>query len=183
VARALLGQRLVHVLDGQRVGGRIVETEAYCGTDDLAAHWNTRRKLGPFEVAFGRPGVSLVYFTYGMHWLFNVITETEGRPGAVLVRAIEPLEGLDIIEANRAGRKRREWTAGPARLAVALGIGPAQHAHDLCAPGAALFIEAGDPVPDAQVSVGARVGLNKSPEPWKSLPQRYYVTGCPYVSR
>lgn len=182
-ARELLGQRLIHVIAGQRVGGRIVEAEAYRSLEDMGAHWNTRRNLGRFAAAFGPPGVSLVYFTYGMHWLFNVVAEPEGFPGAVLVRAVEPLEGLDAIAANRPGRPPRAWTSGPARVAQALGIGPDDHGIDLTAPGAPIFIEADAPFPDAQVSVSARVGLNTTPEPSKSLPWRFYVTGNPYVSR
>lgn len=183
VARALLGQRLVRLVEGQRVDGRIVEAEAYCGTEDMAAHWNNRRELGRFAVAYGRPGVSLVYFTYGLHWLFNVVTEPEGQPGAVLIRAIEPLEGLEVIEANRPGRDRHQWTAGPARLTMALGIGPEHHAVDLLAANATIFIEQDTPVPEAQVGISARIGLNRSPEPWKSLPQRFYVAGNRFVSR
>ena len=183
LARDLLGRHLVHIVDGQRIGGCIVETEAYRGVDDVSAHWNKRRNLGPFAVVYGPPGVSLVYFTYGMHWLFNVVAEPQDQPGAVLIRAIEPLEGLDIIAARRSGRKRREWTAGPARLTMALGIGSAQHGIDLTAPRAALFFAQGAPVPDAAVAVSARIGLNKSPEPWKSLSQRYYIKDNHFVSR
>ncbi|MCZ7545894.1 MAG: DNA-3-methyladenine glycosylase [Anaerolineae bacterium] len=183
VARALLGQRLVHVVAGRRVGGRIVETEAYRGTDDRGAHWNLRRNLGRFAAAFGPPGVSLVYFTYGMHWLFNICVEPDGAPGAVLVRAIEPLEGLDMIAANRPGRKPHEWTSGPAKLTRALGIGPDHHGLDVAAPDALLFVEADAPIPDGAVSTGARVGLNTTPEPWKSTPWRYWITSNPHVSR
>ncbi len=183
VARALLGQRLIHVVEGQRVGGRIVETEAYRGLDDMGAHWNLRRTLGRFAAAFGPPGVSLVYFTYGMHWLFNICVEPEGAPGAVLVRAVEPLEGLDVIAANRPGRQQREWTSGPARAARALGIGPDDHGMDLLAPDATIFVEADAPIPDVQVRTGPRVGLNTAPEPWKSVPWRFSVSDNPYVSR
>jgi DNA-3-methyladenine glycosylase len=183
VARQLLGQRLLHVVDGQRVGGRIVETEAYAGTEDLGAHWNTRRSLGRFAVAYGPAGVSLVYFTYGMHWLFNFVAGPEGYPAAVLVRAIEPLEGREVIAANRPGREEREWTSGPARVTQALGISPEHHNLDLTAPDSPIFVEQDSPFSDKQVGTGPRVGLNMTPEPWKSMPWRFYVTDNRFVSR
>src|SRR5512137_1741735 len=96
VARELLGMRLVRLLDGVRLGGIIIETEAYIGEEDLACHarfGRTRRNA----IMFGLPGFAYVYFTYGKHWLLNVVTEQEGNPAAVLIRAIQPVEGVDII--------------------------------------------------------------------------------------
>jgi len=175
VARALLGARLVRIeADGQRTAGIIVETEAYIGQEDLACH--ARAGLTPrTRVMFGPPGHAYVYFTYGMHWLFNCVTEAEGFPAAVLVRALQPVEGLERIASRRRGRPHRTWTDGPAKLCQALAIDGAFHGADLCAPEARLFLEAGESIPDERVTIGPRVGLYSVPEPWKSIPWRFRV--------
>ncbi len=175
VARELLGARLVHRQpDGQRVSGLIVETEAYIGEEDQGCHARAGRTPRT-AVMYGPPGHAYVYFTYGMHWLFNVVTEREGFPAAVLVRALWPLEGLEIIAARRAGRPRSQWTDGPAKLCQALGIDGRHHGLDLCVPDAPLFLEFDRTFPDESVTIGPRVGLNTVPEPWKSIPWRFRV--------
>lgn len=182
VARDLLGKRLVRVIDGQRVSGIIIETEAYCDADepDLACHGsdNAGRPTARNAVMHGPPGRAYVYFTYGMHWMFNVVTGEAGRPNAVLVRAIRPEEGVSIIAANRAGRPPREWTNGPAKLCAALAIDGTHNGVSLIAPSADIWLEDGPPIPDARVTTGPRVGLGKRvPEPWLSMPWRYQVKG------
>ncbi len=175
VARDLLGARLVRVEGRTRVAGLVVETEAYIGEEDQGCHC----RHGPTprsRLLYGPPGVAYVYFTYGMHWLFNVVTEREGFPAAVLIRALVPTEGETVMAQRRPGRPRAQWTDGPAKLCQALGIDGAFHGLDLCAPQAPLFFEAGVPVPDAWVTTGPRVGLNRVPEPWKSLPWRFRLT-------
>ncbi len=175
VARDLLGARLVHrEADGRRVAGIVVETEAYIGEEDQGCHARAGRTPRT-AVMYGPPGHAYVYFTYGMHWLFNVVTEREGFPAAVLVRALWPLEGLDLIAARRRGRPRREWTNGPAKLCQALAIDGRYHGADLCAPDADLFLEFDRTFPDESVTIGPRVGLNTVPEPWKSIPWRFRV--------
>ncbi len=104
VARALLGMRLVRVEEGQRIGGIITETEAYRGMEDLGCHAHSG-KTKRNAVMFGPSGRAYVYFTYGMHWCLNFVTGSDGFPAAVLIRAVEPLEGLELIAARRAGRK------------------------------------------------------------------------------
>jgi len=124
---------------------------------------------------YGPPGFAYVYFTYGMHWLFNTVTMPADEPQAVLVRAIVPAEGIEIIAERRGKQPRARWTDGPAKLTQALGIDSRHNGLDLCAPDARVFIEPGRAVPDAWVVTGPRVGLNTVPEPWKSKPWRFLV--------
>ena len=175
VARDLLGARLVRVEnDGTRTAGIIVETEAYIGEEDLGCHARAG-KTPRTAVMYGPPGHAYVYFTYGMHWLFNIVTEREGFPAAVLVRALWPTEGLERIAARRAGRPPKEWANGPAKLCYALGIDGKFNGLDLCAPNSPLFVEFGVSFPEESVTRGPRVGLNTVPEPWKSIPWRFRV--------
>lgn len=172
VARELLGARLVRSLDGQRLAGVIVETEAYRGEEDLACHARVGRTART-EVMYGPPGRAYVYFTYGMHWLLNCVTGPVGFPAAVLVRAIVPTEGVETIAARRAGQPSRLWCDGPAKLTRALAIDGAFNAASLCDPDGLLRIEAGKPIPDSLVRAGPRVGINRVPEPWRSIPWRF----------
>ncbi|MBN2500484.1 MAG: DNA-3-methyladenine glycosylase [Anaerolineales bacterium] len=174
VARELLGTVLVHIDGGQRLAGIITETEAYCGEADLGCHAKAGRTPRT-AVMYGPPGFAYVYFTYGMHWLFNTITQPEGQPEAVLIRAIHPTEGIETIAARRGKQPRRLWTDGPAKLTQALGIHGEHNQLDLTAPDAPLFIEKGFPIPDSAVTTGPRIGLYTVPEPWKSKPWRFLV--------
>ena len=175
VARALLGQRLVRVeAGGQRTAGRIIETEAYVGTEDLGCHAASGRTARN-ETMWGAPGHAYVYFVYGMHWMLNFVTEEEGFPAAVLLRAIEPLEGIERIQSRRAGRPQPEWTDGPGKLCKAFGIDGSFDGLDLCSPSAALFIERDPAIPDQVVTTDARVGLYSVDEPWRSMPWRFRI--------
>lgn len=183
VARDLLGAVLVRAVNGQRVAGCIVETEAYRTVDDLAAHsraGRTPRNLPMWET----PGHAYVYLTYGMHWLLNVVCEPEDSPAAVLIRALEPLDGLDVIAVNRAGMPPKHWTSGPGRLTMALNITGDENRADLTTRASGVWLEAGDAVPDAQVRTGPRIGLGKHVgEPWLSMPWRWWIADNPHVSR
>ena len=171
VARGLLGTRLICVLDGLRVAGFITETEAYVGEEDLGCHARSGRTKRN-EVMFGSPGHAYVYFTYGMHWMLNAVTEREGFPAAVLIRAFEPVEGQDVISSRRNGKD----CLGPAKLTQALAIDGRSNGIDLCDPLSGLWIEAGQPVDDAVIITGPRVGLFSIPEPWKSIPWRFRIS-------
>ena len=132
VAPDLLGCLLVRVWEGQRMAGYISEVEAYQGIDDQACHARAGRTARN-AVMFGAPGRAYVYFTYGMHWMLNLVCEAEGVPAAVLIRAIQPAEGLSlmrVLRPNLAGKPG--WLNGPAKLTQALGIGRQQNGADVC---------------------------------------------------
>ncbi|GMU61209.1 MAG: putative 3-methyladenine DNA glycosylase [Myxococcaceae bacterium] len=165
VARALLGQHLVHVVRGRARVGRIVETEAYLGPHDLACH-SSKGRTARTEVMFGPPGHAYVFLVYGMHHCVNVVT---GRGAAVLLRALEPVEGL--------GSAR---TDGPGRLTKALGITRARDAHPL--DEAPLFLAAGHAVAHPAVARGPRIGVDYAGG-WAKRPLRFWVSDNPHVSR
>ncbi len=175
VARALLGQRLVRLENGAlRTSGLIVETEAYIGTEDLGCHARAGRTPRN-ETMWGPPGHAYVYFTYGMHWMLNFVTESDGYPAAVLIRSLIPREGLERIRQRRSGRHDSVLTNGPAKLCQALAVDRSLDGADLCHPTSTLFVETEPQIVDAHVINGPRIGLNTVPEPWKSIPWRFRV--------
>lgn len=182
VARELLGTRLVHQVDGATLSGIIVETEAYTGLDDLASHGRagqTSRNLPMWE----EPGHAYVYLVYGMYWLLNVVCEPSDQPAAVLIRAIEPETGLDIMQANRPKVRQPQWTNGPAKLTLALGIDSRHNRLNMTDPTSGLWLETSKPIPDEQVTTGPRIGLGKQvPEPWLSIHRRWWIVDNRYVS-
>jgi DNA-3-methyladenine glycosylase len=172
VARDLIGARLVRISDGKKLVGLITETEAYISQNDLACH--AKAGITPrTQVMFGEPGHAYVYFTYGHHWMLNAVTEREGFPAAVLIRAIQPIEGIDVMLERRNGRD----TFGPGKLCQAMGITKSENGVDLTGTSGGLWIEAGVKVPNSLVTKGPRVGLNNTPEPWLSKPWRFLVKG------
>jgi DNA-3-methyladenine glycosylase len=172
VARELIGARLVRILDGVKLAGLITETEAYIGEEDLGCHAKAGRTPRT-QVMYGPPGHAYVYFTYGNHWMLNAVTERENFPAAVLIRAIQPIEGVEVMFARRSGHD----TFGPGKLTQAMGITKSENTVDLTEAGNGLWIEAGVSVPDKSVTIGPRVGLYSVPEPWKSIPWRFLVKG------
>ena len=170
VARELIGMRLVRILDGVKLVGLITETEGYIGEEDLACHARAGRTPRTLPM-YGPPGHAYVYFTYGNHWMLNAVTEREGFPAAVLIRAIWPIEGAEVMSARREGRD----TFGPGKLCQAMGISKGENNTDLTATSQSLWIEAGVKVPDSAVTISPRVGLYSVPEPWKSKPWRFLV--------
>jgi DNA-3-methyladenine glycosylase len=176
VARQLLGMRLVRLEGNDRLSGYITEVEAYRGEQDLGCHAKAGRTPRT-AVMYGPPGHAYVYFTYGMHWMLNFVTEAEGFPAAVLLRGLQPMEGFEQIASRREPQPPALWTDGPAKICQALNIDKRLNGADLCAPQAALFIETGLQIPDSSVTNSPRVGLYSVPEPWKSIPWRFRVTG------
>ena len=172
VAQALLGQRLVRLVNGLRIAGIITETEAYRGSDDQACHARHGRTARN-AVMFGPPGHAYIYFTYGMHWCLNAVCEREGFPAAVLIRALQPCEGLEQIAARRPNIPPAQWSNGPAKLTRAPEINGALNGIDLCDPNGALWIEAGQR--PLTWHSGPRIGIGYAPEPWRSIPWRFWV--------
>jgi DNA-3-methyladenine glycosylase len=182
VARELLGKRLVVPADGgRRVSGRIVEVEAYLGAEDRAAHSFGGRRTRRTETMYAVGGTVYVFFVYGMHHQFNVVTGPEGLPHAVLVRAVEPEEGVELMKERRPVRKERELTSGPGKLCRALSIDLTFDGEDL--KGRRVWVEeTGAKFKPDEVASGARIGVAYAGEdalrPW-----RFWVRGNEYVSR
>jgi len=171
VARALLGQRLVRSLDGRRLSGRVIEVEAYVGEDDLASH-AARGRTPRNRAMYSQPGLAYVYFIYGMYFCLNVVTEADGYPAAVLIRGLEPLEGVEEMTRRRAGRPRLVLTDGPGKLCQALAIDRVLDGHDLTV-GVDLWLEAGASLPDEHVLATPRIGVTGDSlartRPWRFI--------------
>src|SRR5829696_3832681 len=183
VARELLGKRLVvPSATGARVSGRVVEVEAYLGAEDRAAHSYGGRRTRRTETMFAAGGTAYVFFVYGMHHQFNVVTGPEGLPHAVLVRAVEPEEGTELMRGRRPVSKERELTSGPGKLCRALGIDLSFDGEDLTKAGRVWLEETGVRLKPEQVASGPRIGVAYAAEdalkPW-----RFWVEGNAYVSR
>ncbi len=175
MARDLLGHLLVSELDGERTAGRIVETEAYTGPHDPACHAaETIGRTTRNDPLYGPPGTAYVHLNYGVHWCLNAVTNREGFPAAVLIRALEPSEGTEIMRRRRG---RDELTNGPARLTRALGIGPALQRHPLDRP--PVWLAVGEEIPDRDVARAVRVGISKGVD----MPLRFYDRSSRWVSR
>lgn len=182
VARELLGCRLVRGLGNALLTGAIVETEAYIGERDLACHAKAGRTPRT-EIMYGPPGFAYVYFTYGMHWMLNLVTEADGFPAAVLIRAIQPLEGIRRMQELRGGKPLSQLASGPAKLTRALGIARGENGMDCCRSGSPLTLARGEVVPPSSVVATPRIGLGQTPEPWLSKPWRFVIRGNGFVSR
>lgn len=175
VAPRLLGCELVREINGQRLRGRIVETEAYDQTD-AASHSYNGRTLRT-DVMFGPAGHLYVYFTYGKHYCCNVVTGPAGHGSAVLIRALEPLENATAMTKRRGGRGGVETTNGPAKLCQALDIDKQLNGHDLRQPPLRLIMRPA--VPRSSIVRTARIGISQA----KDVPWRFYLSGNPYISR
>ena len=173
----MLGTVLECETDDGLASGIIVETEAYLGEHDLACHAAAGRTART-EPLYGPPGTSYVYFIYGMYWCFNAVTRSEGLPSAVLVRALEPLDGLALMHKRRPRiRNDVELTNGPGKLCTALGIAGSMNGKTLQRK--PLLIREGEPVSDDKVEVTTRIGITRCAD-W---PLRWIVKGNRYVSK
>jgi len=174
VAGELLGQRLVRVIDGERLSGLIVETEAYIGEEDRACH-ASRGRTPRTEVMYGPPGHAYIYFIYGMHHCLNVVTDRMGFPAAVLIRGIQPQEGVEYMRRNRGFRPEGELTNGPGKLCQALAIDRSLNGLDL-SQSDLLFIEETAGVDLGEIEVTPRIGI-PADEIAKRRPWRFLLGG------
>jgi len=166
VARDLVGKRLVRLEGNQRISGIIEE--------DLACH--CRAGLTPrTEIMYGPAGRAYIYLIYGMYWLLNFVTESEGFPGAVLIRALAPEEGKENMAQRRGNQPEKHWTDGPGKICIALGINADFNGLNTCDPQAKIFVENGQDLDPGLIHAGPRVGLESVPEPWRSIPWRFVV--------
>ncbi|HTQ58155.1 MAG TPA: DNA-3-methyladenine glycosylase [Bryobacteraceae bacterium] len=173
VARGLLGKILVH----GETSGRIVETEAYPGGDDLASH-SARGITNRTRVIFGPPGHAYVYFIYGMYECLNLVAEPDGRPGCVLIRALEPVAGIDTMQRRRpAARTLHALASGPGRLTLAMGITRAQNGADVTRGG--LTVRTPPAEEPFEIAVTPRIGIRHCAD-W---PLRFMIQGNRFVSR
>lgn len=177
VARELLGKILVHETSAGLVSGRIVEAEAYRGPEDRAAHSYGGRRTPRTEAMYGPPGYAYVFFVYGMHWHFNVVTTRVGAPHAVLIRAVEPVEGRELMAARRGlPPAARSLTNGPGKLCQAFGIDRSSYGLDLTS--SPLYLVDG---PRMRHARSPRVGVDYAAE-WAGVPWRFFVADSPFVS-
>jgi DNA-3-methyladenine glycosylase len=177
-AQMLLGKYLVRVHPDGVTTGMILETEAYVGLEDKASH-ASRGRTPRNAVMFGPAGFAYVYVIYGMHHCLNAVTEQEGYPAAILIRAVQPCEGLELMRARRRKEDSRLLANGPGNLCQAFGIERALNGVDLC--GDLLFVE-DRKISPADIVTTTRVGVDYA-GPWKEMPWRFYVAGQPGVSK
>jgi len=177
VSRELLGAVLTCRTPDGLASGRIVETEAYLGEHDPACHAAGAGLTERTRWLYGAPGTAYVYFIYGMHWCFNAVTREHGHPSAVLVRALEPIDGVALMRRRRTkARSDRDLTSGPGKLCAALGIGPQHNGLTLQRP--PLLITRGKPYGDDEVVTAPRIGVSKAAD-W---PLRWFVRESEFVS-
>lgn len=178
IAREAIGKILVHRSAEGEAAGRIVETEAYRGPLDLASH-SSRGLTRRTAAMFGPPGHAYVYLLYGMSWAMNLVTAPEGTPHAVLIRALEPVRGLELMaRRRRRSSDSRELTNGPGKLTHALGITSAQYGFDLC--GDVLYLE-DDDRRRGRIGRSRRINVAYAGR-WAEKPWRFYERGNRYVS-
>lgn len=177
VAPALLGTIIESRIGGTVTSGRIVETEAYLGHDDPAAHGYLGRKNDRNAAIFGPAASWYIYLSYGMHWCANLVCEREGKAAAVLIRALEPLDGLDVMRARRSGVRDAQLCSGPGKLCQALGITRELDSRMMATSN--VLVRCGTRGPDCAIVAGPRIGITKAAD-W---PLRFVVGGSPWLSR
>jgi DNA-3-methyladenine glycosylase len=171
VARDLIGTKLIHEFKGRILSGMIIETEAYLGYKDSACH-AYKRRTPRNSVMFGPSGVAYVYLVYGMHFMLNIVTEQIGNPCAVLIRAIEPIDGLTQMEALR-GKKDKDLSNGPAKLCQAMAIDKSLNGWKVT-KGKCLWLESYKKIAAKLINVGPRIGINYALPVDRDAPLRYW---------
>lgn len=187
VSKDLLGKVLVHVVDGKVLKGKIVETEAYIGDIDKACHAYNGKRTPRVEPLYGKAGVAYIYLIYGMYHCFNIVTEKEGIAQAVLIRAVEPVEGIEEMCRLRFKKdfdslkksQIKNLTSGPGKLCIALNLTRENNKQDLCEGN--LYVEHMDGKEEFKIVEDKRVGIDYAEEA-KDFLWRYYIKDNPYVS-
>jgi len=181
IAQDLLGKTLVvPTADGTRVSGIIVETEAYLGIKDKAAHSYGNRRTKRTETMFAVGGTVYIFFVYGMYFQFNVVAGELGAPHAVLIRAVEPVEGIELMRERRGRMKDNNLTSGPGKLCIALGIDKTFNNEDLL--GRRVWLEDGEKITSNKIACGKRVGIDYAEE-YAEKPWRFWLKNNSFVSR
>lgn len=181
IAKDLLGKRLVTEIDGKKTIGRITETEAYCGATDKACHAHLNRRTKRTEIMFGPGGSAYVYLCYGIHHLFNVVTNGPNNADAVLIRAIEPINGLEYMLARRQMDKlKKNLTAGPGSMSKSMGITKYLYGESLF--GETIWIEEAPVLQESEIHATTRIGVDYAEED-ALLPWRFYDKNTQFVSR
>jgi len=180
LANEMLGKLLVVPVNGQRVSGMIVETEAYLGEIDRAAHSYAGRRTARNEVTYWRGGHVYVFFVYGMYYQLNVVTGPADHPHVVLIRGVEPIEGVEIMRERRGEMKDRNLTSGPGKLCIALAIDRSLNGEDLRGP--RIWIEDYRSFNEQEIATGKRIGIDYAGEDAEK-PWRFWVKGNPFVSK
>ncbi|HKG32545.1 MAG TPA: DNA-3-methyladenine glycosylase [Gemmatimonadales bacterium] len=177
VAAELLGMMVVSTVGGEVTEGRIVETEAYLGYDDPASHGYRHRRNARNLALFGPPGSWYVYLSYGMHWCANLVCQRRGLASAVLLRALEPIEGLEVMRGRRRGVETKDLCSGPGKLCQALGIDRSLDGTRMAR--SSVIVRHPTAWEQPQVTVTPRIGITKAAD-W---PLRFHVAGSPWTSR
>jgi DNA-3-methyladenine glycosylase len=181
VAKDLLGKLLVVAgPGGERVSGKIVEVEAYRGPEDRASHAYGGRRTKRTETMYGAGGVAYVYFVYGMYYQFNVVSNVADIPHAILVRALEPVEGIEIMRERRHAHPDHNLTSGPGKLCIAMGIDRELDGADLS--GNRVWLEHFEALSPRRIAKGPRIGIDYAQE-WITKPWRFWIKNNTYVSR
>ena len=181
IARELIGKTLVVPDDrGKNIAGKIVECEAYLGPEDKAAHSHNNRRTKRTEIMFSEGGVAYVFFVYGMYYQFNVVVGGQDVPHAILIRALEPVDGIETMRSRRGDMPDKNLTSGPGKLAIALGITKGLNGAHL--NGERVWIENGASIPKNQIASGERIGIDYAGD-FARRPWRYWLKNNPYVSR
>ncbi|MBX2845686.1 MAG: DNA-3-methyladenine glycosylase [Saprospiraceae bacterium] len=181
ISKDLLGTYLHTQIDGHHCVSKIVETEAYIAPEDQASHAKNMKKTPRSMTFYKEGGTAYVYTCYGVFQLFNIITNAIEVPHAILIRGVEPIEGIDVMLKRRGmDMVKRNLTAGPGILSIAMGIRKHHNETDLL--GDTIWLEKGSRIPEQNIIASQRVGLGTCPEPWKSKPWRFRVKGSKWTS-
>jgi DNA-3-methyladenine glycosylase len=179
VARQLLGKYLVRRHPDGKTVGKIVETEAYVGPHDLACH-AAKGRTARTEVMFGPPGHAYVYFIYGVYYCLNIVTEETGHASAVLIRALEPIEGIELMQRRRKTSELRNLASGPGKLCLAMSIDKSLNGADM-SHGNVLYVEDRNE-PPLKILATPRIGVDYAGK-WKDKPWRFLIRGSEFVSK